>query len=156
MSSNSIFIIKVEQDFDLDYVVKILHDEKIKDVCCIHLPEDVNYADYLITGTCYSEKHLNSSFMTINGKYKKTKYASNMYLKKTKLGKEQKWCALDVGRVVIHLFLPEYREFYNLESLWACGIEFDEKFIEFVEEKKEMEKKLTLLEAENEQNLKKK
>ena len=138
----------------MDFIVKILNDEKIKDLCCIELPEDVNYADYLIIGTCFSEKHLNASFISINRKYKKTKNASKIYLKKTKLGKEQKWCAIDVGKVAIHLFLPQYREFYNLESLWACGIEFDEKYIEFVEEKKEMERKLTLVEEENEQNLK--
>ena len=32
------------------------------------------------------------------------------------------WIIIDYGDVMIHVFMPEYREFYNLEDLWNDGI----------------------------------
>ena len=33
--------------------------------------------------------------------------------------KDAQWVAMDYGTVIIHIFLPELREYYNLENLWA-------------------------------------
>ena len=127
-------------------MVKSLRNEKIQDICCIQLPKDVNYAEFLVTATCMSPKHLNSAFLTINRKYKSCKNTTGGFLKKS-LGKTDKWCAIDTGRIVIHIFLPEYRDYYNLESLWSCGVENDEKCIQFKEEKLEIEKRINILEV---------
>jgi ribosome-associated protein len=32
------------------------------------------------------------------------------------------WIGMDYGTILVHLFLPEYRSFYNLEHLWADSI----------------------------------
>lgn len=29
------------------------------------------------------------------------------------------WIGMDYGTVIVHIFLPELREFYNIENLWA-------------------------------------
>lgn len=29
------------------------------------------------------------------------------------------WVAMDYSDILVHIFLPDYREFYNLENLWA-------------------------------------
>lgn len=33
------------------------------------------------------------------------------------------WVLVDAGDVIIHLFRPEVREFYNLEKIWTMGAE---------------------------------
>jgi ribosome-associated protein len=33
--------------------------------------------------------------------------------------KEAQWIAMDYGTVILHIFIPEIREYYNLENLWA-------------------------------------
>ena len=33
--------------------------------------------------------------------------------------KESQWIAMDYGTVIVHIFLPELRSYYNLENLWA-------------------------------------
>ena len=36
--------------------------------------------------------------------------------------REAQWIAMDYGTVILHIFIPELREFYNLENLWADAI----------------------------------
>ena len=35
--------------------------------------------------------------------------------------RNSQWIILDYGSLMVHIFLPEPREFYNLEELWADG-----------------------------------
>ena len=115
-------------------------------MCVIQLPADINYAHFIVIATCLSEKHLNSVFISLNKNYKFYKKDKGNFLRK-KQGKENKWCAIDMGTIVAHLFLPDYREFYNLETLWSCGIENDENYILFKEEKLKMEKRIDYIEV---------
>lgn len=32
---------------------------------------------------------------------------------------ESRWVGIDYGNVIVHVFLPELREFYDIEHLWA-------------------------------------
>lgn len=36
---------------------------------------------------------------------------------------EARWVVLDYGSVIVHVFLPELREFYRLEELWSDATE---------------------------------
>ncbi len=33
--------------------------------------------------------------------------------------REGRWVGIDYGTVIVHVFIPELREFYNIEHLWA-------------------------------------
>lgn len=36
--------------------------------------------------------------------------------------KNCQWIVLDYGTIYVHIFLPEYREMYNLEELWNDAV----------------------------------
>ena len=36
--------------------------------------------------------------------------------------KEAQWVAMDYGTVMLHIFVPDIREYYNLENLWADAV----------------------------------
>ena len=36
--------------------------------------------------------------------------------------RNSQWIVLDYGNILVHVFLPEYREFYNLEELWSDAV----------------------------------
>lgn len=35
------------------------------------------------------------------------------------------WVVVDAGDIIVHLFRPEVREFYNIEKMWRSGALFD-------------------------------
>lgn len=45
------------------------------------------------------------------------------------------WIILDYGNIVVHIFLTQYREFYNLESLWADAPKKTYKFRKMADRK---------------------
>jgi len=36
--------------------------------------------------------------------------------------REAQWIAMDYGTVMLHIFIPELRDFYSLENLWADAV----------------------------------
>ena len=45
--------------------------------------------------------------------------ASGDHVARTEGYSDGNWILLDLGSVIVHVFTPEQREFYNLERLWA-------------------------------------
>ena len=37
---------------------------------------------------------------------------------------EAKWALLDYGDLIVNIFQPEYRKYYDLESFWSNGVNF--------------------------------
>ena len=35
---------------------------------------------------------------------------------------EAQWIAMDYGTVIVHIFMPDLRNYYNLENLWADAL----------------------------------
>lgn len=112
--------------FDIEQIVEVLRAEKMDDIACLKIPERFNYTDYLVLATARSKKHLDSVIEYIRKLHKLKKFPSDKFLRPT-IGKDSNWRIIDMDYIVVHLFLPNVREIYEIESLWCLGPDFDEK-----------------------------
>lgn len=144
---------KDEKELNVETLLEILKRENVQDLSCIELPKEVNYADKMLIGTCLSDKHLSATFIRLNRQYKKMVSSGEYLSNRMKLGKESKWCAVDLGSYVIHLFVgDEMRLFYDLETLWTCGAEFDESLLAYKRERDELERRIVYVEKNDDTN----
>jgi ribosome-associated protein len=91
-----------------------LDQHKADDISVIDLNGKSSIGDFMIIATGTSMRHLNALATYAQEK------AKSLGLKGITLeGAENSgWVILDLGDVIVHLFLKEARELYDLESMW--------------------------------------
>jgi ribosome-associated protein len=72
-------------------------------------------ADFFVIASVNNERLLNSIIDYIREEVKKN---YNLYPLRVEGRGQDGWVLMDYGDVVIHLFAPELRSYYDLESLW--------------------------------------
>jgi len=96
-------------------IEQILNDNKAIDVSSIDLKDKSSVADYMIVASGTSSRHLQALSEMILEKLKK-EGISNCRLE----GKDSnEWKLIDGIDIIIHIFNPEKRKFYNLEKMWS-------------------------------------
>lgn len=98
-----------------DIIIASLEDDKAEDLTVIDLTEKSSLADIMIIASGRSARHVSSIADHLAQKVKE------------KTGQSPKleglpnadWVLIDLGDVIVHLFRPEVRAFYNLEKIWA-------------------------------------
>lgn len=97
--------------------IKGLQEKKAEDIVLLNLKEiDNSICDYFIICTGTSNRHADSLSDSVE-EYVLKKMKEKPYHVE---GKEtSEWVLLDYVDVVVHIFIPEMRDFYNLEGLWA-------------------------------------
>ena len=98
-----------------DLILTRLDDDKAQDVVFIDLKGKSPVADGLIVASGRSQRHVGAM-------------ADHLLraLKEAGLGKcrvegmpNADWVLIDAGDVIVHLFRPEVRSFYNIEKIWS-------------------------------------
>lgn len=93
-----------------------LDDAKAEDVVTIDLSGKSSVADFMVIASGRSDRHVGAIADQIQRKFKEL----GLGQMRTE-GKENcDWVLLDTGDIVIHIFRPEVREFYNLEKMWLA------------------------------------
>lgn len=94
--------------------VTSLDDDKAKDIVTIDLAGKSSLADHLVIASGTSQRQVVAMAEHLMEKLKATGMKGLVAE-----GKDQgDWVVLDAFDVIVHLFRPEVREFYNLEKMW--------------------------------------
>lgn len=99
----------------LDDIIASLEDDKAEDVVSIPLAGKSEMADHIVIATGRSSRQVSAIAEHLSDRLK----AERGLIVRTE-GKELgDWVLIDAGDVVVHVFRPEVREFYQLEKMWA-------------------------------------
>ena len=98
-----------------DKIEIILDNNKAKDIVSIDLKEKSYIADYMIIASGTSSRHLQSLSENLVSELKK------IGIRNCRIeGKDSRdWKLVDAMDIIIHIFHPEKREFYDLEKMWS-------------------------------------
>ena len=96
-------------------IEKILDDNKAKNITSINLKNKSYIADYMVIASGTSSRHLQALSNILVAELKK------LGMNNCKIeGKDSKdWKLVDTQDIIIHIFHPEKREFYDLEKMWS-------------------------------------
>ncbi|MCD1594952.1 ribosome silencing factor [Thalassospira xiamenensis] len=99
----------------LALIQSTLEDDKAEDLVTINLIDKTSLADHMIIATGSSSRRVASMAEHIVEKLKEAGQG-----RAQAEGKEQgDWVLVDAGDVIVHLFRPEVRAFYNIEQMWG-------------------------------------
>ena len=96
-------------------IEKILNDNKATEIKSISLKDKTSIADFMIIANGNSSRHMQALSEIIIEKLKK-RGINNCHLE----GKDSSdWKLIDAKDIIIHIFHPEKRSFYDLEKMWS-------------------------------------
>ncbi len=95
-----------------------LEDDKAEDIVVIDLAGKTDIADYMVIANGRSNRHVGAMAEHLKVKLK----AAGLLSVPTEGVPQCDWVLIDSGDVIVHLFRPEVRTFYNLEKMWGAAL----------------------------------
>src|SRR6476661_659686 len=97
-------------------VLARLEDMKAEDSVVIDLTEKSSIGDYMVVTTGRSQRHVSA---VADHLVKDIEDAGNSRVRVEGM-RQGDWVLIDAGDVIVHVFRPEVRAFYNLEKMWSA------------------------------------
>lgn len=101
-----------------DHILAVLEENSAQDTITIDIAGKSSVADYMIVTSGRSNRHVGALSDYVQKSLRELGHKS--------LGIEGKeandWVLIDVGDVILHIFRPEVRVFYNLEKIWSVPL----------------------------------
>ena len=101
---------------------KLLHEKKAQDLVLLEVSELTTVADYFLMVTGTSDIQVQAMADHLKEQFKKRGYQ----LLRIEGYRDARWVLMDYGYLLVHVFQPEERDFYNLERLWHEAVRVEE------------------------------
>jgi ribosome-associated protein len=98
-------------------ILQSLDDDQAQDVTSIPLAGKSSIGDYMVIASGRSTRHV-ASIAEKLAERMKAEFGIPTRIEGLPTAD---WVLLDAGDVIVHLFRPEVRSFYNLERMWGFG-----------------------------------
>ncbi len=98
-------------------VVTTLEDKKGEDILLLDIQNLASFADFFVLCNGTSDRMLESLADAVRESVK----AEFGMIARPEGEPSDGWLVIDLGDVVVHLFSPEQRDYYDLEKLWDRG-----------------------------------
>lgn len=105
----------VHNDPVLALVLASLDDDQVQDLVTIDLDGKSSIADFMVIGSGRSTRQVAAMAQKLGERLKQGGFGSP----RIEGLPAADWVLVDAGGVVVHLFRPEVRSFYNLERMWG-------------------------------------
>jgi len=93
---------------------KILYDKKAQDIQAIYVGEKTIIAEWFVVASGYTSSQVKALCDELEDKGA----AMGLEVRRKEGYSEGRWIVLDFADILVHIFHPEERKFYNMERLW--------------------------------------
>ena len=98
-------------------IVKALDAMKAENIEAIDIADKCSFADFMVVATGRSQRHVAS----LADDVVRALRGNGMNVMSVEGQQTGDWVLIDAGDVVVHIFRPETRQFYNIEKMWAVA-----------------------------------
>ncbi len=102
----------------LDQVLRSLDGDKAEEIVTLELAGKSSMADYMVVAAGRSSRHVGAVADHLLRRLKDGGFGSC----KVEGLPQCDWVLIDAGDVIVHIFRPEVRAFYNLEKMWSVDV----------------------------------
>ena len=99
----------------LNCIIKSLSENKAEDITTIDLRGRTSIGDYMVVASGTSTRLVSS----VSQKLVDTLKTDHGRISKVEGKDAGDWVLIDTGDIIVHVFRPEVREFYQIEKMWT-------------------------------------